>query len=82
MITGGANTTSYTITATNADTCTATSASFTYDGDAQLASPTVPMVSVVAESCSAAASNTVTNFAAGITYRFNTREIVQLVQVE
>ena len=49
VITGGINGTSYTITATNASSCSATSASFIYNGAAQLAVPAAPTASVTVQ---------------------------------
>ena len=67
VITGGTNQ-AYTITATNASTCAATTASFTYDGDAILASPTAPTVVVTAETCASAATNILSTYDANLTY--------------
>jgi len=57
VITGGTDGTSYTITATNGSNCSATTASFTYNGGAILATPAVPTVAVTAPTCSSAATN-------------------------
>ncbi len=58
--------TSYTITATNASTCTATSTSFTVQ--CQLAAPAVPTVTTPAATCSANGTATVSNYSAALTY--------------
>ncbi|MGE6354109.1 hypothetical protein ACQKCJ_09550, partial [Flavobacterium sp. NPDC079362] len=68
VITGGSTGTSYTITAKNSSQCSATSASFTYNGNAQLAVPSAPTVAVTAESCSAAARNILSVYDANLTY--------------
>ncbi|SEQ18724.1 T9SS type B sorting domain-containing protein [Flavobacterium urocaniciphilum] len=60
--------TSYTITATNATTCSATSASFTVQ--CQLAAPAVPSVSTTAATCFANGSSTITNYSSSNTYNF------------
>jgi gliding motility-associated-like protein len=61
--------TPYTITATNAATCFATSASFTVG--CQLVAPVVPTVTTVAATCSANGTASVSNYSAGLTYTSN-----------
>ena len=58
--------TPYTITATNAATCTATSASFTVQ--CQLTAPAVPTVSTTTATCSSNGTATVSNYSAALTY--------------
>ena len=68
VITGGTDGTSYTITATNASLCSATTASFTFDGDAILPTPAVPTVAVTAATCTSAATNVLSTYSASLTY--------------
>ncbi len=60
--------TAYTITATNAATCSATSASFTVQ--CQLAAILVPIVTTTAATCAQSGSSTITNYNATLTYIF------------
>ena len=60
--------TPYTITATNAATCSATSASFTVQ--CQLATPLVPIVTTAVATCSQSGSSTITNYNTALTYTF------------
>jgi gliding motility-associated-like protein len=66
VVTGFTCGTPYTITATNASTCFATSASFTVQ--CQLAAPAVPTVSTTVATCSANGTATVSNYSAALTY--------------
>ena len=68
VITGGTNGTAYTITATNASLCSATTASFTFNGGAILSTPAVPTVVVTAPTCAAAATNILSTYSASLTY--------------
>ncbi|MCW1148818.1 T9SS type B sorting domain-containing protein [Flavobacterium lacisediminis] len=60
--------TSYTVTATNGGCTSVASASFS--NAAQLLTPTVPTITSVAATCSAAGSSTVSNYSASNTYTF------------
>jgi gliding motility-associated-like protein len=66
LVTGFTCGTPYTITATNAATCFATSASFTVQ--CQLAAPAVPTVATIAATCFANGTATVSNYSAALTY--------------
>ncbi|WP_264565610.1 gliding motility-associated C-terminal domain-containing protein [Flavobacterium sp. N3904] len=68
VITGGTDGTSYTITAENASNCSATSASFTYNGGAILPTPAAPTVAVTAPTCASAATNILSTYDASLTY--------------
>jgi uncharacterized repeat protein (TIGR01451 family)/gliding motility-associated-like protein len=68
IVTGGVDGDMYTITATSAATCVATSAAFTNDTDAQLAAPDAPLVTVTPADCTSAAVVTVSNYDAALTY--------------
>ncbi|WP_415370750.1 gliding motility-associated C-terminal domain-containing protein [Patiriisocius sp. Uisw_047] len=68
VVTGGIDGQDYTITAENADTCTSTSASFTYDDDAQLAAPATPMITITPADCASGTIVSITNYDAGVTY--------------
>ena len=60
--------TAYTITVTNAVTCSATSTSFTVQ--CQLAAPLVPTVTTTSATCSQSGSSTISNYNAALTYIF------------
>ena len=66
VVTGFTCGTPYTITATNAATCSATSTSFTVQ--CQLAVPLVPTVTTTAATCLANGTATVSNYSATLTY--------------
>jgi gliding motility-associated-like protein len=66
VVTGFTCGTPYTITATNAATCFATSTSFTVQ--CQLVVPTVPTVTTTLATCAANGTATVSNYSAALTY--------------
>jgi gliding motility-associated-like protein len=68
VVTGFTCGTPYTITATNAATCSATSTSFTVQ--CQLAAPLVPSVTTTSATCSQSGSSTISNYNAALTYIF------------
>jgi uncharacterized repeat protein (TIGR01451 family)/gliding motility-associated-like protein len=68
IITGGIDADIYTITAENTATCTATSANFIFDDDAQIAAPVSPIVTITRADCDNSATVTVMNYDAGLTY--------------
>ena len=62
VITGGTTGTSYTIRATNASGCFATSASFTYNGGAILPTPSAPLLGTITQpTCAVATGSVVLN---------------------
>jgi gliding motility-associated-like protein len=69
VISGMTAGTSYTVTTTNASTCTSVS-SASFSIAAQLTTPSTPTVSTVAATCSAAGTATISNYNAGQTYTF------------
>ncbi len=68
IVTGGIDGDIYTITAENTATCTATSANFIFDNDAQIAAPVAPIVIITPADCDSSATVTVMNYDAGLTY--------------
>ena len=74
VVTGFTCGTPYTITATNASTCFATSASFTLQ--CQLVSPAVPTVATTSATCAANGTATVSNYSAALTYTSTPARII------
>jgi gliding motility-associated-like protein len=68
VVTGFTCGTPYTIKATNAATCSATSTSFTVQ--CQLAAPLVPSVTTTSATCSQSGSSTISNYNVALTYIF------------
>ncbi|MBU6158593.1 MAG: lamin tail domain-containing protein [Bacteroidetes bacterium] len=69
VITGMTTGINYTVTATNSDNCSATSASFS--NGAQLLPPAVPTINSTSATCTSAGTSTISNYDASLTYTFN-----------
>ncbi|NPD86608.1 DUF11 domain-containing protein, partial [Lentimicrobium sp. L6] len=74
LVSGGTDGDTYTVTANSAvpESCESlASASFTFDSDAQFATPDAPTVTVAAADCDGAAVVTITNYSAALSYTFS-----------